>query len=263
MTRFDLKWLVFGLLASTCIAQEQVLSVQPGQEFPLSTDQGYVQPTIQGQTLIIPGSTPAVLSTEGSIPVPGLVPEVPGVAPGTVPVPVVPVIPGQVPGRRGNRARVVPTLPVEFEAKDKNRDGQIGMYEWERSKYAEFIKLDKNGDGFLTPAELLGKRATVIGLKTQEPLPNPGNLVAYGLKIGESFSFNVTGQTTGSVYGTGTYTTDSSLAAVAVHAGVLKEGQTGVVQVTIVAPPAEFTASSANGVTSSAWGQYPAAYTVR
>ena len=46
------------------------------------------------------------------------------------------------------------TLPETFRALDANKDGQIGLYEWERSKYAEFRRLDKNKDGFLTPQEL-------------------------------------------------------------------------------------------------------------
>lgn len=46
------------------------------------------------------------------------------------------------------------TLPEAFRSMDTNKDGQIGLYEWERAKYAEFRRLDKNKDGFLTPQEL-------------------------------------------------------------------------------------------------------------
>lgn len=55
------------------------------------------------------------------------------------------------------KGRFVPELPAEYSARDKNGDGQIALYEWDRKKYSEFAKLDKNGDGFLTPAELLPK----------------------------------------------------------------------------------------------------------
>jgi hypothetical protein len=45
-------------------------------------------------------------------------------------------------------------LPDQYRARDTDKDGQIGMYEWPRSDYATFRKLDLNHDGFLTPQEL-------------------------------------------------------------------------------------------------------------
>ena len=45
-------------------------------------------------------------------------------------------------------------LPDEYRSKDKDKDGQIGMYEWSRTDYATFRKLDLNGDGLITPLEL-------------------------------------------------------------------------------------------------------------
>lgn len=45
-------------------------------------------------------------------------------------------------------------LPDQYRARDTDKDGQIGMYEWPRSDYATFRKLDLNRDGFLTPEEL-------------------------------------------------------------------------------------------------------------
>jgi len=48
-------------------------------------------------------------------------------------------------------------LPESYHDRDKNHDGQIGMYEWDRTKFSEFVRLDLNGDGFLTPRELTPK----------------------------------------------------------------------------------------------------------
>jgi hypothetical protein len=93
-------------------------------------------------------------------------------------------------------------------------------------------------------------------------LPDPGNLKAYEGQVGKTFLFKVTGGANGSLWGTGTYTTDSNLAAAAVHTGVLKMGETGVVQVKIVASPAAFAGSVQNGLGSSGFGPYPAAYEV-
>ena len=90
----------------------------------------------------------------------------------------------------------------------------------------------------------------------------PDSLTRLQANIGKSYLFRVTGSVSGSVWGTDVYTTDSSLAAVAVHAGVLKPGQSGVVRVTILAPPAVFVGSTRNGVTSAAYPGFPGAYKV-
>jgi hypothetical protein len=47
-----------------------------------------------------------------------------------------------------------------------------------------------------------------------------------------------------------------------VHAGVLKNNETAIVKITIVKPLKKFKGSTRNGVTSSDWGSYPAAYKV-
>lgn len=90
----------------------------------------------------------------------------------------------------------------------------------------------------------------------------PAHMYEYNNRIGQTFTFKVTGQVGGSVWGTDLYTTDSSLAAVVVHTGLVKPGETGVVKVSIVPSPPAFVGSTRNGVTSSAYNQYPAAYRV-
>jgi hypothetical protein len=92
----------------------------------------------------------------------------------------------------------------------------------------------------------------------------PVNLMEYSGRAGDRLMFRVTGATTGVVWGTGPYTLDSALATAAVHAGAVKPGQTAIVTVDIVAPPPSFGGSEDNGVTSEAWGQFPAgAFTVK
>jgi hypothetical protein len=91
---------------------------------------------------------------------------------------------------------------------------------------------------------------------------DPGNLSNYDNQIGKTFRFRVTGAVNGSVWGTDVYTTDSTLSTAAVHAGVLGAGQAGVVRVTIMPSPPMFVGSTRNGVTSSPWPAFPAAFKV-
>lgn len=51
-------------------------------------------------------------------------------------------------------------LPSWFAQLDSDGDGQIGLYEWKTSGWTldEFVRIDRNGDGFLTITEVL--RAT-------------------------------------------------------------------------------------------------------
>ena len=53
-------------------------------------------------------------------------------------------------------------LPGWFHDRDANRDGQVSMHEysrsWTKSRAAEFARHDKDGDGILTPAELVEGR---------------------------------------------------------------------------------------------------------
>lgn len=59
-------------------------------------------------------------------------------------------------GRYGPKAALPPaTLPAQYAARDANRDGQIGLYEWSKTDISTFNSLDANRDGFLVPAELV------------------------------------------------------------------------------------------------------------
>ncbi len=85
---------------------------------------------------------------------------------------------------------------------------------------------------------------------------DPGRLYNSG-PTGEVLFFRVTGTDSGTLYGTGVYTSDSTLATAAVHAGILKTGQTGVVKVTTIPNHPQFIGSTHSGVTSSNWSSYP------
>jgi hypothetical protein len=114
-----------------------------------------------------------------------------------------------------------------------------------------------------------GRGADVAAVKTQIALlkggaakPDPGSLVTYANKVGQSFLFEVTGAGSGVVWGSGPYTTDSALAAAAVHAGVLKVGEKGVVKVTILPGEASYPGSKRNGITSNSWARFDSSFKV-
>jgi hypothetical protein len=97
---------------------------------------------------------------------------------------------------------------------------------------------------------------------SKNAIPNPGSLHAYQAMIGQTLTFRVTGNPTGSIWGTDMYTLDTQLATAAVHAGVLKPGETGDVKVQILGPQPAFMGSVRHGVSSSDYGAYPGAYRV-
>jgi len=78
--------------------------------------------------------------------------------------------------------------------------------------------------------------------------------------VGAAYYFRVTGAADGSVWGTDVYTGDSSLAAAAVHAGLVRPGKTRIVKVTAVAPLTQYQGSSRNGVVSHNFGRFGSAY---
>jgi hypothetical protein len=119
---------------------------------------------------------------------------------------------------------------------------------------------------------------------------DPGNLQQYMNQIGKILRFRIVGGMPGAaqppmgvvlggaglgrrgggvvfgpgagLWGTDIYTADSSLALAAVHAGILKQGQQGIVRVKIVPPPDSFEGSTRNGMTSGPYGQFPGAFKV-
>ena len=65
----------------------------------------------------------------------------------------------------------------------------------------------------------------------------------------------------GSVWGTGTYTADSSICSAAVHAGVIDRAEGGTVTYEIAAGKDSYEGTEANGATSQDYGTFPASFT--
>lgn len=92
-------------------------------------------------------------------------------------------------------------------------------------------------------------------------LVQPTNLTAYRGQNGSSFTVQVTGGG-GSVWGSGVYTDDSSLAAAARHAGLLANGETGLVTATILPGQGSYTGTPQNGVNSGNYSSFPGSYSL-
>jgi hypothetical protein len=85
----------------------------------------------------------------------------------------------------------------------------------------------------------------------------------YGENVGERYTFEcLPGGVAGSVWGTDSYTDDSSICTAAVHAGRASFEEGGVVTIVITEGGAEFNGSTRHGVTSADWGQWPRSFVV-
>jgi hypothetical protein len=68
-------------------------------------------------------------------------------------------------------------LPEEFRRLDTDHDGQIGLYEWKAAglPVAKFLEKDLDGNGFLTPDELMPPvQVANKGSPQGQPRPAPG-----------------------------------------------------------------------------------------
>jgi len=121
-----------------------------------------------------------------------------------------------------------------------------------------------NLDGAVAVRDRIKHLKIAAKLKGAKILPNPGNLSSFkNLQPGEVMYFKVTGKIGGgAVWGTDFYTLDSDLAGAAVHAGVLKSGEEGLVKVTIAPGRDRYQGSARSGVTSEDWGSYELSYQV-
>jgi hypothetical protein len=131
-------------------------------------------------------------------------------------------------------------------------DGLSGMQE----RYTREGKLD---EALAIRARIRQLRSDLLGVR-----PDPGNLTEFGTgDIGRSVLYDVVGRVEGSVWGTDVYTADSRLSAVVVHAGTLREGERGLVRVTLVdGDGREYPGSIRYGIQSYDYAAYPLAYRV-
>ena len=88
----------------------------------------------------------------------------------------------------------------------------------------------------------------------------PTNMHGLCETVGATYYFRVTGVTEGQLWGTDIYSGDSTIGAAAVHAGLLKPGETDFLRIIVVTPPEKFPGTVRNGVTSTEYGRYQYAW---
>ena len=90
----------------------------------------------------------------------------------------------------------------------------------------------------------------------------PTNMSAFTGKYDIIFIFRVTGSKEGAIWGgkDGVYTTDSEIATAAVHAGVLKLGQTGLVRIKMLPGRSSYPEFTSNGITSHGFDEWDGSY---
>ena len=88
----------------------------------------------------------------------------------------------------------------------------------------------------------------------------PTNMHGLCETVGTTYYFRVTGVTEGQLWGTDIYSGDSTIGAAAVHAGLLKPGETDFFRVIVVTPPEKYPGTLRNGVTSTEYGRYQYAW---
>ena len=88
----------------------------------------------------------------------------------------------------------------------------------------------------------------------------PPSMVGLSETPGTTYYFRVTGVTEGQLWGTDTYTRDSTIGMAAVHAGLLKPGETAVLRLTVAAALEKYPGCTRHGVTSTDYGSFPQAW---
>ncbi|MDX1948258.1 MAG: LCCL domain-containing protein [Pirellulaceae bacterium] len=150
---------------------------------------------------------------------------------------------------------------VEMEAIRKRVEREILSAREECRKALKVAQDTYTKAGKLDEAVAIRDRIATLSIGG-EIFPDPGTLSKYNDQVGKSFYFEVVGGISGSLYGDGTYTTDSTLSKAAMHCGLLKEGQKGIVKVTVLPGDRAHVSATKNGISSSSWGSWHASYKV-
>jgi hypothetical protein len=158
------------------------------------------------------------------------------------------------------------TLVERFESKSAEiqrvTDGRIGKLRRQLIETLKPMQDEYTRQANLDAAVAIRDCVRLLRESGLQVQPDPGNLANTGATVGSVRYFRVMGRTDGSVWGSNIYTTDSMLATAAVHAGAVKNRQTGIVKVTLLPGQASYQGAARNGVVSRPWQSFPMSFTV-
>uniref|UniRef100_A0A1I8J6D2 VWFA domain-containing protein n=1 Tax=Macrostomum lignano TaxID=282301 RepID=A0A1I8J6D2_9PLAT len=104
------------------------------------------------------------------------------------------------------------------------------------------------------------RRCKRVSSRCKRVRSTPSSLSSYKSKVGQCFEFRVTGRLRGNVWGSGIYTADSSLSKAAVHAGIVRNGQTKYIRVRVLRGRSSYRSTRRNGVKTRRYGRYRLSY---
>jgi vacuolar-type H+-ATPase subunit E/Vma4 len=134
-----------------------------------------------------------------------------------------------------------------------------GLLEQLRSMQQRYARDGLLDEALAIRARVRQLRGDLLGVRS-----DPGNLTEFTPgDAGRTLLVEVLGQLDGSVWGTDIYTADSRLATAAVHAGALRDGERGLVRVTLLdGTGLTYTGTARNDVVSFEYANYPVAFRV-
>ena len=88
----------------------------------------------------------------------------------------------------------------------------------------------------------------------------PVRMALFRDHVGETLSFSVRGRDDQPIWGTTVYTDDSALETAAVHAGLLRPGQRGIVKVRVLAGQDHYDGTKQHDIESAAFGRHAGSF---
>ncbi|MBN9121837.1 MAG: hypothetical protein J0I06_22305 [Planctomycetes bacterium] len=132
-----------------------------------------------------------------------------------------------------------------------------GLLDQLRELQQKYVREGLLDEALAIRARVRQLRGDLLGVR-----PDPGTLTEFSAAdAGRTVLFEVVGRTDGSAWGTDVYTADSRLAVAAVHAGAVREGERGLVRVTIAdGADRNYAGTDRNGVVTFDYANYPVAF---